>query len=141
VPSSQVIRVRHNIEMAHRLSLTPGKCENIHGHTWWCTMSLLGDVDETGKVLEFGKVKEEFRSYLDRNYDHRLLLYDRDELMTNTLHPSLHYPGLRMTMFDPTTENVANEIFEWATQLFQLQQVHIELQETPTNWATMGVAL
>jgi 6-pyruvoyl-tetrahydropterin synthase len=78
------LEVKHNIEVAHRLYNTPGKCEQIHGHSMWVTMSLQGDMGPDGMLvgsdgpLEFGKIKRVFRSYLDEHYDHRLLLNASD---------------------------------------------------------------
>jgi len=66
--------------MAHRLSLLPGKCEQIHGHSWWVELEIIGPVNGEGIIFEFGAVKRVFRSYLDFEYDHHLLLNDSDPI-------------------------------------------------------------
>jgi 6-pyruvoyl-tetrahydropterin synthase len=75
-----VIAVKHNIEVAHRLYETPGKCENIHGHSMWVTLFLDGAIDKRGMLdgLDFGDVKKVFRKHLDETYDHHLLLNASD---------------------------------------------------------------
>lgn len=133
---NQVIAVKHNVEMAHRLSQTPGKCENIHGHSWNIVLKLYGEVDETGKVIEFGAVKKLFRDYLDKNFDHHLLLYAKDPLIISTGFPE-RYPGLQLFEMDPTTENFAAHLLTWAVELFELR-TEVEVWETAVNMARAG---
>lgn len=124
------IGVKHNIEVAHRLFLLPGKCENIHGHSMWIELEMEGELNEGGILegIEFGDLKKTFRGYLDQSYDHHVLLnkddpYAMQLLVTETewaegrgndfprfvqgrLNP-LMLPGLRAVPGDPTTENIA----------------------------------
>ena len=45
------LRVVHNIETAHRLTLLPGRCEAIHGHSMLVTLTLYGPVNvRTGSL-------------------------------------------------------------------------------------------
>jgi 6-pyruvoyltetrahydropterin/6-carboxytetrahydropterin synthase len=131
----QCLRVRHNIEVAHRLSLLPGKCENIHGHSMWVEAELEGEVNELGVLLgmDFGSVKADFRHYLDTAYDHHLLLNKADSIATQIL------PGLALCDGDPTTENIARWIGEWCCSTYDhpgLIRVKIEVWETSVNCAT-----
>lgn len=125
------ILIRHNIEVAHRLIETEGKCQNIHGHSMWVTLELFGRVDKTGKLagLEFGQVKETFREWLDENFDHHLLLNDDDLLAEEKL------PGAVMMHCDPTTENIAASVYHWARGQWPLGEMHVEVQETHSNFA------
>lgn len=129
------IRVRHNIEVAHRLSLLPGKCENIHGHSMWVELEITGAPDERGlsNGLDFGAVKRAFRGHLDETYDHRLLLNAADELA------ALDLPGTRMCFGDPTTENIARWVLEWATGEFGPAATRVDVHETHVNSATARV--
>jgi 6-pyruvoyltetrahydropterin/6-carboxytetrahydropterin synthase len=142
------ISVRHNCEIAHRLYLTHGKCESIHGHSIWVTLTLSGKVDHTGKLggLDFGEVKFEFRHYLDTGYDHRLLLNEHDPWAKH-LTPYLEahadtvtgeeLPGLVKFPGDPTTENIAREIGTWAHTVdsFKGLDIKVDVQETHVNAA------
>ena len=134
---TQMIAVKHNVEMAHRLSQTPGKCENIHGHSWNVTLKLLGDVDETGKVVEFGEVKKQFRGYLDSEFDHRLLLWDSDPILMGRPDYDLFWPGLKYFETDPTTENFAAHLLHWSMETFNMKS-EIEVWETAVNMARAG---
>jgi 6-pyruvoyltetrahydropterin/6-carboxytetrahydropterin synthase len=129
------IQVRHNIEVAHRLSLLPGKCEAIHGHSMWVELELAGDIDSTGILagLDFGAVKRAFRGYLDSQFDHRLLLNENDDLAY------LDLPGLRTLPGDPTTELLARWIGQWAQAAFPFPQTPsglVTVRETHVNAAT-----
>jgi 6-pyruvoyltetrahydropterin/6-carboxytetrahydropterin synthase len=126
------IRVRHNIEVAHRLSLLPGKCENIHGHSMWVELELTGAPDERGlsNGLDFGGVKRAFRGMLDSEFDHHLLLNAEDELA------KLDLPGARLCVGDPTTENIARWVLEWAQDEFGPIATRVDVHETHVNSAT-----
>lgn len=129
---STLLRVRHNIEVAHRLSQLPGKCEAIHGHSMWVTLDLAGDLSATGMVagLDFGVVKRAFRGHLDGEYDHRLLLNYDDPWA------GIQLPGLRRCPADPTTEHIAAWIGAWALDQFtSCPEVQVAVDETHVNAA------
>jgi 6-pyruvoyltetrahydropterin/6-carboxytetrahydropterin synthase len=140
----QSIKVKHNMEMAHRLSQTPGKCEAIHGHSWWVELEIGGDVDEHGLLggLEFGEVKKLFRDHLDRTFDHHLLLHCEDDFLRLFLgdsqhERSTHIPGCNLLPEDPTTENMAKFIGRWARQKWGLAfRYRVTVWETTVNAAT-----
>jgi 6-pyruvoyl-tetrahydropterin synthase len=143
----QTIRVKHNAEMAHRLFQSAGKCQAIHGHSWKIELALTGPVDHTGKVagLDFGAVKWHFRAHIDRTYDHRVLLYEGDPfahgitLSEDTTGRETELPGLKRFEVDPTTENVARIIGEWACGMFKgkdIVRVECSVWETDTNNST-----
>jgi 6-pyruvoyltetrahydropterin/6-carboxytetrahydropterin synthase len=130
---SAMIAVKHNIEVAHRLFLTPGKCENIHGHSMWVTLFLDGEIDSDGLLesIEFGTLKQEFRGYLDESFDHHLLLNAEDPWCKTEL------PGLSPFFGDPTTENIARCIFDWANDK-EMPVHHVDVWETAVNMASYG---
>lgn len=130
------LQVRHNIEVAHRLSLLPGKCENIHGHSMWIALEMCGAVDAAGLLggMEFGAVKRAFRGHLDEWYDHRLLLNAEDPLA------GLDLPGTRLCAADPTTEHIARWIAEWASGTWpQVGGLRVVVNETHVNAASSEV--
>ena len=155
------IEVRHNIEVAHRLYEMPGKCENIHGHSMWVTLRLFGDLNEEGilvnyynKPMEFGEVKKGFRSFLDGQFDHHLLLNRNDpfaqplilrqtwldtQLENQTDNDFVVLPGLTTVDADPTTENISRWIAEWGRGFYNVQTLTVHVQETAVNAA--GIVL
>ncbi len=68
------LEVDFRFEAAHRLPKVPPdhKCARLHGHSFHCTVTLLGDVDpESGWLMDFADVKqavEPVRRQLDHYY-------------------------------------------------------------------------
>lgn len=152
-----LLTVKHNIEVAHRLSQTPGKCENIHGHSMMVELCIRGKIGPAGLLiinpdsglpnegpLEFGELKEWFRGVLDKQLDHRLLLNNHDPILVDGAEA---LPGLQVFPGDPTTENIAKWVYEAAYQQYiQMElrptagrsMMHVTVYETLVNSATYG---
>lgn len=142
------VELNHNIEVAHRLSLLPGKCQQIHGHSMKVHIKLYGHPDKDGifEGLDFGDLKKRFRTYLDTHFDHKLLLNEEDPWTTIFhLHDPLpndpiegrQLPGLVEVAGDPTTENLVKWIGKWALEEFRLP-VDVHIDETCTNAVGMS---
>jgi 6-pyruvoyltetrahydropterin/6-carboxytetrahydropterin synthase len=156
-----IVALRHNMEVAHRLYEIAGKCEQIHGHSMWVTIEIAGSIEHgamtaDGQILEFGQIKRRLRSFMDENYDHRLLLNAADPfarplyLIEDALPPrgnqpsappdvlprskQIFLPGLQAVAGDPTTENLAKFIFEELVQTYPTIRA-VEVQETSVNMA------
>src|SRR3954447_16396326 len=141
-----IVGVKHNIEVAHRLTGLPGKCQQIHGHSMLVELSLeAARVDERGIALnyhdeemDFGRIKQAFRAYLDTEFDHHLLL-NSDDPWAKVLqdvdqhNASGHLPGLRLFPADPTVENIAEWIAEWSVTIFKCSAT-VRVDETATNF-------
>lgn len=141
----QTVSVRHNMEMAHRLFETEGKCENIHGHSWQVTLTLGGQVrSRTGMLegLDFALIKSTFRKYLDGTYDHRLLLNMDDPFaghmqVGDDALEHVELPGLQRFVGNPTTERIAYTIGSWGRLTFPMCNfVKVDVWETAVNNAT-----
>lgn len=135
-----LIAVKHNIEVAHRLFLLPGKCENIHGHSMWVTLYLKGNLNASGilESIEFGTLKKEFREHLDVLYDHRLLLNSDDpwaRRVDTTNETNARLPGLKLCPNDPTTENIAKWIGEYCKSNIHDSVHAVDVWETSVNMA------
>lgn len=132
----QSIKVFHNVEMAHRLSMQPNsKCYNVHGHTWNVDLELTGPVDRQGMVLglEFGVVKKVWRNYLDETFDHHFLVNYDDPVKRSNLAGVVLMP---MRFGDPTVENVAKLWGMQAKAFWPDAFVSIHLGEAAHNAAT-----
>ncbi|WP_067821463.1 6-pyruvoyl trahydropterin synthase family protein [Actinomadura kijaniata] len=106
------VTVRHNFETAHRLPHLGGKCQNLHGHSWWVEVTVAGDLNDQGIVVDFGALKRHLREWIDTHLDHGAMLGDLDPLV-----PALEKDGGKLFRFGvaepskgldwPTVENVA----------------------------------
>ena len=77
-------------EAAHRLAWHPGKCRNLHGHSYRLDVSVEGPLDANGVVLDFDTLQDVVRTEVIDVWDHR----DLNEVLEN-----------------PTAENIAVWIF------------------------------
>lgn len=141
---STEIMVRDYIQVAHRLTSLPGKCQRIHGHSMLVSLHLrckTNDsglaVDTQGEVLDFSAVKVWFRNHLSAGYDHHLLLNTTDVLWAlSVVDGQAGLPGAVATKGDPTVENIAKWICEAAHFVLGPCVYKVEVRETETNAAT-----
>jgi 6-pyruvoyl-tetrahydropterin synthase len=119
--------------------------------------------NSSGEALEFGDMKKKFRTYIDTKYDHHLILNEDDpwaqpiyqtaevqaymtwkemvqgegpeEIMKAKLTNDQKFlPGLVTVAEDPTVENLAKWIAEWAAATYKCDAI-CRLEETKTNGA------
>jgi 6-pyruvoyltetrahydropterin/6-carboxytetrahydropterin synthase len=143
------VKIRHNMEMAHRLLNDDGKCRNIHGHGMQVEMVLLVEegpdgmaVDNHGDKLEFGALKKALRNHIDSTYDHRLVL-NREDPWAQPIYfhgeewengEQKFLPGLSLVDGDPTVENLAKWLAKWGAEEFHVDTI-CRIDETKTNGA------
>ena len=111
----------HDISCGHRVVGHEGKCRHLHGHNYRihfeCTAP---DTDELGRVIDFGVIKSALCMWVEDNWDHRMLLWERDPILealdermiqsgelNKVLDESLH-----IVNFNPTAENMAAYLLE-----------------------------
>lgn len=147
--------VRHNFETAHRLPFLGGKCTNLHGHSWWAEVTVSGEPDDNGVLLEFASLKRAIRGWIDENLDHGAMLGAADPLVE-----VLWQADSKVFVFDPedyagfcfggesvgrplpwpTVENVAELIRRMVVEYLATTHahpvtVHVLVQETHVNQA------
>ena len=47
---------RYRFEAAHQLSWHPGKCANLHGHSYVLEIEAIGELDQRGVVMDFSEL-------------------------------------------------------------------------------------
>lgn len=137
---SHSVTVRHNFETAHRIPVLGGKCENLHGHSWWAEITVTAaDLSQDGTVVEFGAYKRAIRRWIDEKLDHGVILGEDDVLLpVLTAHGKTY--GMRHW---PTVENVAALLAHVGGLLLDEQHrapgayvSRVHLTETHVNAAT-----
>ena len=104
---TRVVRT-FSFEAAHQLPWHPGKCKNLHGHSYRLEVAIEGPVGEDGMVMDFAAVKSIVEREVVDRYDHTYL----NDLMDN-----------------PTAELLAHSI--WKTlEAAELPVTSIRLWET-----------
>lgn len=131
------IRKTFKAEIAHRLinSYSVG-CQSIHGHSYVFELILRSnDLDETGMLIDFGKVKDtKFREIIDA-WDHSMIISAFDPMLPE-LRPLLEKFDCRhhVVDFNPTAEEMAIYLFRVARQL-GLPVYAVRVHETLTGYA------
>jgi len=70
---------RFGIDAGHRLKDHEGKCRHLHGHRYEIDVEVEGpELDEVGRVVDFGKLKETVGEWLNEHWDHGMLLAHDD---------------------------------------------------------------
>jgi 6-pyruvoyltetrahydropterin/6-carboxytetrahydropterin synthase len=116
----------------HRLLNHDGKCRYLHGHNGMVEVELGAEaLDKMGMVIDFSRVSEVVKTWVDANLDHRMLLR-HDDPMT----PVLKQAGEPVYTMDenPTAENIAKLIWTAARDA-GLQVAEVRLWETSTSRA------
>lgn len=68
------VRRRFRFEAAHRLPHHPGKCRELHGHSYELVVTVERPVDPaSGLALDFGELKRVVREAVLDELDHRSL--------------------------------------------------------------------
>lgn len=60
-------------ECAHKLNNYVGKCANLHGHSYRMSVSVEGEVDSNGFVVDFGKIRGLCEDTIVSVFDHSYL--------------------------------------------------------------------
>ena len=100
----------HEIHCGHRVVGHEGKCQHLHGHSYGFAFSCEPErelLDRIGRVVDFSVIKSRLCVWLEDNWDHRLLLWERDPLL-----PFLRDldPSVVAVPFNPTAENIAQHL-------------------------------
>ena len=117
----------------HRLMEYDGKCRHLHGHNGLLEVDLEADsLDSLGMVMDFTRVSDIVKGWVDENLDHKMLLRRDDPVA-----PLLRDLGEPIYLLDgnPTAENIAMHIYHQAHNQ-GLKVAEIRLWESPTSYAT-----
>jgi 6-pyruvoyltetrahydropterin/6-carboxytetrahydropterin synthase len=129
---------KHIISTGHRIHGHPGKCANLHGHSYEFHFYITATVlDNLGMVVDFAYIKQTLCNWLDTNYDHRMLIWEKDPIAQEILAID---KSVVIVPYNPTVENMADYLLTVvAPKLITNPQVKIEkvmVGEGPTSIAS-----
>lgn len=113
----------HDISTGHRVVGHENKCRHLHGHNYRIHFVCeAGELDTVGRVIDFGVIKEKLCMWVENNWDHKFLAWDKDTVMSYALGAMSTCPddqdfdmfegSLVFTPFNPTAENMARHLVE-----------------------------
>jgi 6-pyruvoyltetrahydropterin/6-carboxytetrahydropterin synthase len=110
----------HDISCGHRVVGHEGKCCFLHGHNYRIHFNCEADnhiqLDSIGRVIDFGEVKAKLCMWLENNWDHKFIAWDKDTLIKFVNDPSFANEDNELRIlnesfvfvpFNPTAENMA----------------------------------
>lgn len=117
----------------HRLLDYDGKCRYLHGHNGLLEIDVESDsLDELGMVVDFGKISDIVKKWVDSTLDHRMILSARDPIVDSLMKAG---EPLYLMEENPTAENIAKHVFT-VTRERGLQVIAVRLWETSSSYAT-----
>lgn len=144
-----VARRYHDFSCGHRVHGHEGKCALLHGHNYRVTFTIrAATLDEVGRVLDFSVMKEKLCIWLEENWDHRFLAWERDPLIVSLIGRAYHkeksgeidslgqmlQDSLVLVPFNPTAENMAlhlvQEVGPKQLQDTGAELIHVSVEET-----------
>ncbi len=132
-----------NFDSMHRVVDHPGKCRNIHGHTYLYEVSVETEDTGIGYGMDFADIKTAISNYVDTYLDHGSILNpaDKDIIKLCKDMDSKYYvmqsPDGREYM-NPTAENISREMYFTLQKMLERKNIagfkwisNIRLFETP----------
>ena len=113
----------------------------LHGHRYVIEATFAADgLDDIGRVIDFGVIKERLKQWIDANWDHNTILWQRDIALGSAIEAQLQQKVFYLPT-NPTAENMAQYLLEVVCrELFPengLKCTQIRLYETPNCYATV----
>ncbi len=126
----------------HRIPRHESKCAAFHGHRYAAEITCHApSLDDRGRVVDFGVVKEIVGGWIDQNWDHTAILMegDPDPAVAVIAASNLaHGRPVYWMPVPPTAENIAAELARVASGLLASTGVTVErlrVWETPNGSA------
>lgn len=101
----------HDICAGHRVYGHESKCAHLHGHNYRVHFVITSEsLDTVGRVIDFSVIKSRLAMWLEDNWDHKFLLWEKDPLSTELT--KYDPTGVVVVPFNPTAENIAKYLVE-----------------------------
>jgi 6-pyruvoyltetrahydropterin/6-carboxytetrahydropterin synthase len=96
----------HDISCGHRVVGHESKCKFLHGHNYRFHFVIEGEqLDEVGRVMDFSIIKKVLCQWLEDNFDHKFLMWEKDPYLSTLM--ELSRESMVIVPFNPTAENIA----------------------------------
>lgn len=133
----------HDFCAGHTVTGHEGKCRHLHGHNYRVHFTCEagdGELDDVGRVLDFSVIKNVLCEWLEDNWDHKFLIWEKDLRKAYLMDIE---PTLVVVPFNPTAENMAIYLVESiGPKLLEgtgTVLTHVEIEETRKCSAGYGL--
>lgn len=115
-----------NFCSGHRVLNHESSCANVHGHNYtaWIYAEARG-LDSIGRVIDFSVLKQKIGSWIDENWDHTFLVYEKDHELVNLKKYFSKNKPVFVCSFNPTAENMAKFLLEEICPKLLAQEVFV----------------
>lgn len=127
----------------HRVHQHESKCRNLHGHNYVVFLKVVGTtsaLDNLGRVIDFGSLKQHFGTWIDENWDHGMILWEDDSEAIAAV-KRVGEQKLFLLPQNPTAENMARYLLEEVGPRLlsgtSIELVEVTLWETENCYATV----
>jgi len=130
---------RIEFDAAHRIINHESKCKMLHGHRYALEATFEArELDNLGRVIDFGSIKEILGNWINENLDHNTILSTKDQELGDKI-SSITKQKIYYMNENPTAENIAKHILQdICPKLFANSEVkctNIRLYETPNCYS------
>jgi 6-pyruvoyltetrahydropterin/6-carboxytetrahydropterin synthase len=98
-------------DAGHRVMNHESKCATLHGHRYVVEITAEAQsLDNVGRIIDFSVLKDKIGTWLDTNWDHNVIIYDKD---SDTLKALRWIPRKKepwAAPWNPTAENMARHL-------------------------------
>ena len=119
----------------HRLLGHEGKCAGLHGHNYAAEFHVTADaLDGVGRVIDFGAIKDRLKGWIDREWDHGFVLWERDGAAlaaVRSVEPAKVFPLPRNPTAEVLADHLLREVCPDQLGGLGVRCVRVELWETP----------
>ncbi len=134
---------RIEFDAGHRVIGHPNKCKYIHGHRYVLLITArTNELNELGMVVDFGELKSIMKGWIDKNFDHNVILHQDDKAL-GTLIAKETGQDVYYLKNNPTAENIALHLKSDIIPLLFTENsfaiVKLKLYETPNAFVEVMV--
>jgi 6-pyruvoyltetrahydropterin/6-carboxytetrahydropterin synthase len=147
---------KFGIDSGHRVVGHEGKCASCHGHRYLFEIHAQPEegLDEIGRVIDFSQIKEIVGVWLDSQWDHSMILWEKDPIAKLWSNHCLDDEGWRegegplfghkifLLPNNPTAENLASYLLTKSNELLNKNGIIITkvvCHETPNCSAEVSL--
>lgn len=130
------ITKQFTFHMAHAIEGYDGLCAHIHGHEYMLQVTVAGNPDDNGMVIDFKRLKDIVQERILDWYDHSLLLKDTEKSRSIADSMEAGWGNVHIVPFQPSSENIVLDMVLRLESAFRgnVSLFSIRLCETGSSW-------